>query len=232
MDTIHYQYIFQLSENKEEIFDVILDAQTLDITNIEPSVHPDWTRLDNHQCPNCKLDPETTPYCPLATRLVNINSLFTGLLSHEEIHVTVITAERTISHTTTAQHAISSFMGLIIPCSGCPDTQFFKPMARFHLPLSTEQETIYRASSMYLLAQYFKYKEGLEPDLELDGLNKIYSTLHEINTYCAKRLRHASSNDSAVNAVVLLDMFAKTLPYVIEESLEELEYLFKILNRL
>jgi hypothetical protein len=228
MDTIQIQYNFKWSDTREESFDVILDAHTLDITNIEPENPPDWTRLEQYQCPNCKLDPKTNPYCPLAIKLVEINSLFAGLLSHEEIHATVITAERTVSQTTTAQHAISSLMGLIIPCSGCPDTQFFKPMARFHLPLSTEQETIYRASSLYLLAQYFKYKKGLEPDLELDGLNKIYSTLHEINTYIAKRLRHASQNDSAVNAVVLLDMFAKTLPYVIEESLEELKYLFKI----
>jgi hypothetical protein len=30
-----------------------------------------------------------------------------------------------------------------------------KPMARFHLPLASEEETIYRATTMYLLAQYF-----------------------------------------------------------------------------
>jgi hypothetical protein len=44
----------------------------------------------------------------------------------------------------------------------------------------------------------------------------------------AERLRVASSKDSAVNAIVLLDLFAKALPYSIEESLEELRYLFGI----
>ncbi len=30
-----------------------------------------------------------------------------------------------------------------------------------------------------------------------------------------------------MNAVVLLDMFARTLPFVIEESVEELRHLFR-----
>ena len=100
-------------------------------------------------------------------------------------------------------------------------------MARFHLPLATEQETIYRASSMYLLAQYFLKKSGKEADLDLCGLNDIYENLQEINIYCAKRLSNASPSDSTINSVVLLDMFAKTVLYGIKESLEELQYLFQ-----
>jgi len=40
------------------------------------------------------------------------------------------------------------------------------------------------------------------------------------------RLRSASEKDSAANALVLLDLFAKAVPYAIEDSLEEVRYLF------
>ena len=47
-----------------------------------------------------------------------------------------------------------------------------------------------------------------------------------VNAGLAERLREATHEDSTLNAVVLLDVFAKTLPMVIEESLEELRHLF------
>jgi hypothetical protein len=80
---------------------------------------------------------------------------------------------------------------------------------------------------MYLLAQYFKKKKKKIPDFNLNGLNKIYHNLHLVNTSLAHRLRNASPTDSTVNALVLLDIFTKTLPNAIEESLKELQYLFK-----
>ena len=45
-------------------------------------------------------------------------------------------------------------------------------MAQFHLPLANDSETIYRAASMYLLAQYFLKREGRDADLEIEGLKK------------------------------------------------------------
>jgi hypothetical protein len=76
------------------------------------------------------------------------------------------------------------------------------------------------------LAQYFLKKDGQNADLELKGLAEIYHNLHTINTAIAERLRGSSETDSTLNAIVLLDMYALTLPYVIEESLEGIRYLF------
>jgi hypothetical protein len=227
VDTIKIKYIFSWSNQREDIYDLVLDANTLNIISPYPVEAPLWTALDFYQCPNCTLDIKSSPHCPLALELVAMNTQFSNLVSYEKVHVEVVTDERTILKDTTAQKAISSLMGLIIPCSGCPHTRFLKPMARFHLPLATEQETIYRASSMYLLAQYFLKKSGKEADLDLCGLNDIYENLQEINIYCAKRLSNASPSDSTINSVVLLDMFAKTVLYGIKESLEELQYLFQ-----
>ena len=99
-------------------------------------------------------------------------------------------------------------------------------MARFHLPFATEEETIYRSTSMYLLAQYFLKKDDQTVDLEFKKLSKIYNNIQIVNTAIAERLRAATETDSAVNAVILLDMYAQTLPCVIEESLDEIRYLF------
>lgn len=227
MNPIRVKYIFRWPDAAEDSYELVLDGSTLDIIAPHPDEIPQWAALDFNKCPSCPLDARSSPYCPLALALVSLNTGFAHWASYEKVHVTVVTAERTTSKDTTIQQAVSSLMGLISPCSGCPHTRFFKPMARFHQPFATEQETIYRASSMYMLAQYFLKTDGREADHGLAGLNDIYRNLHEVNTHCAMRLRHGASNDSTVNAVVLLDMFAKSLPYAIKESLEELGYLFR-----
>ena len=48
-----------------------------------------------------------------------------------------------------------------------------------------------------------------------------------MNFAFAQRLREACQKDSMVNAIILLDMFAKSMPWAIEESLEEIRHLFQ-----
>ncbi|MCW9015646.1 MAG: hypothetical protein OQJ89_01645, partial [Kangiellaceae bacterium] len=59
------------------------------------------------------------------------------------------------------------------------------------------------------------------------GLKKIYDDIRIVNTSIAERLRAASKADASTNAIILLDMFAKAAPYIIEEHLEEFRYLFE-----
>ena len=226
MGTITIQYCFRLAEDAQEIFDLRLDAENLELVGNIPEILPTWTNLDFHQCPNCPLSISTYSHCPVAVNIVNIVKRFDGILSYDKIYIDVTTEERCISQYTTAQRGISSLMGLVIATSGCPHTIFFKPMARFHLPLASEEETMYRAMSMYLLAQYFLKKEGKEADFELEGLKEIYNNIQLVNIAIAKRLRAATETDSSVNALIMLDTYAKALPYFIEEALEEIRYLF------
>jgi hypothetical protein len=99
-------------------------------------------------------------------------------------------------------------------------------MARYHLPFATQEETIFRVVSTYLLEQYFRHKQALSIDMELDNLKKVYGEIQIVNKAMSSRLRTIGIEDSAVNAVVLLDIFAKMMPYSIEDSLEEIRYLF------
>jgi hypothetical protein len=226
MGTMTIRYYFTLPEGVREVFNLQFDAHELEIVGTMPDAMPSWTKLDFNQCPNCLLTPDTHPHCPLAAHLVNIVERFEGLVSYSEIQVDVMTAERFITQETTVQRGMSSLMGLVMATSGCPHMAFFKPMARFHLPFASAEETIYRATSMYLLAQYFLLKEGHDADLALTGLREIYNNIEVVNVAVAKRLRTATEAESAINAIILLDIYTKAIPVVIEESLEEIRYLF------
>lgn len=226
MGVVTIRYYFTLPEGVREAFDVQFDSESLELTNPLPEQLPPWTRLEFQQCPNCPLGLETHHYCPLASHLVDIVERFEGLLSYREIQVDVMTAERFITQETTVQRGMSSLIGLVMATSGCPHMAFFKPMARFHLPFASAEETVYRATSMYMLAQYFRHKAGKGADLDLKGLQEIYKNIEVVNGAVAKRLRAATEADSAINAIILLDIYTKAIPVVIEESLEEIRYLF------
>jgi hypothetical protein len=230
MEIITIRYCFLVGDGPdkvEEVFDLHLDTKNLELKDNIPKVLPDWAKLDFYQCSNCPLDVRKHPYCPMAANLVNIVKRFDSLLSYNEIHLVVTTKERTISQLTTIQRGVGSLMGLVIATCGCPHSVFFKPMARFHLPLANNQETIYRAASMYLLAQYFLRKKGKPVDWNLRGLEEIYANIQVVNYTIAERLRAATRTDSVLNALVELDIYAQTLSLVIEDSLEEIRFLFE-----
>ena len=148
------------------------------------------------------------------------------LQSHDIIRVEIMVPERITFHETSAQKGLSSLLGLIMSTCGCPHMEFFKPMARFHLPFANALETTFRAVSMYLIAQYFRRKKGLQADPELEGLKEIYSNIQIINAAMADRLRAITSKDVALNALVVLDIFAQSVPLSIDESLDEIRHLF------
>jgi len=87
-------------------------------------------------------------------------------------------------------------------------------------------ETIFRAASMYLTAQYFIARGGGDADLKLEGLKGIYNNIQVVNRAIADRLREVSSQDGMVNGLIILDLFAKEMPPSIDEALETLRPLF------
>lgn len=203
-----------------------LDPRTLKLLNLSDEELPDWTLLDYQKCPHCPLSSSDVAHCPAAVSLIDLVRRFDNIISHEKIDLEVVTDERKVYERTTAQHGISSLLGLLLSTSGCPHTAYFKPMARFHLPLASQEDTLFRATGMYLLAQYFLKNEGKEVDCELDGLTRIYQNIHQLNITLAKRLRAASNTDSSINAVIVLDVFTYTLPTVINDQLESIRPLF------
>lgn len=194
-----------------------------------PADHaPDWTRLDNHKCGHCPLNARTRPFCPAATALNDVIECLDVLLSHEQVETTVVCERRTVIASTSVQCAFGSLFGIIIPTCGCPRTAYLRPMARFHLPFANEEETIYRAASMYLLAQYFAQRHIGSIPMDLAGLERIYQNMHEVNMRICDRLREVCVHDSSSNAIVILDIFSMVMRSAIQRDLKRLEPLFTI----
>ena len=232
-DTFSITYQFTLPDGHEEQFDLTFDAESIVFVNNLEKAPPFWTELTYHQCPHCPLQPKSQRYCPAAINLPTVIYRLDRVMSFEQIVVKVSNALRKVEQTTSAQEGISSLMGLLIAGSNCPLTHFFKPMARFHLPFANKDETMWRAAATYLLARYFS-KKGLQAsDMALDGLIKIYDDIAKLNDFMVERLRAATSKDSAVNALVHLDVYAKFLTPPLEDTLNQIRPIFTpFLNRI
>jgi hypothetical protein len=222
--TFDYSFVFEGKWNID--FSINLDARSLNYISDAQDVPADWAKLDNGKCPNCTLDATTSPYCPVCLRIHNVLLLFLNTASFEKVKVIVRSAERTYSSDTSVQKGLSSMLGIYMVTCGCPILEQIKPMVRFHLPFATLEDTIYRAVSSYFLRQYFQYKRGQKTDWDLKGLTDIYKEIQIVNEALVERFRSLARKDANVNAIVLLDIFAKELPYSIEDRLKELEYLF------
>ena len=220
--TIDIRYVIRLDAEREEVFDVRLDEHTLEIDCPACSEAPAWTALEFEQCPNCPLDPATDPQCPLAVAIAGIVQRFDDVISYDEVDLDVELEDRHVSARTTSQRALRSLLGLVMAGSGCPHTAFFKPMARFHLPLASESETLSRAVGTWLTAQYLEKARGGDGRLDLAGLDALYREMQVVNVATAARLRAATKTDSALNAVALLDLYAQAVPFSIAEKLAEL----------
>jgi len=225
--TLSYHFLFP--DGSEKTFEVKLRREDCSLVREERSTYPSWTRLDFKQCAHCPLAKERHPYCPVAVNLIDIVEFFQDSQSIEEAVVTVDTRQRVTKRGKTALFpAISSLIGIYMVTSGCPVMDKLRPMARFHLPFADTEETVYRALSMYALAQYFRRKQGLEPDMDFNGLQKIYQDVNRVNMDFARRFRTESISEATMNALTSLDCFAQTIDFSIsEEMLEEVEQLFR-----
>lgn len=226
--TVGYRYLFKFSSGIKKEFDVKLNAKTLDFIPTGKRMKPEWTRLNYFRCKNCPLDEKRYAFCPVAVNLAGLIESFKNSASYEEVDISIKTRERNFSKKTTLQKGMSSLIGIYMVTSSCPVMERLKPMVRYHLPFATAEETTYRAMSMYLLGQYLLKRKGKKPDWELKKLVEAYRNIHLVNDGIAKRLLNASKKDANVNAVIILDIFAGSIPFSIETGfLDEVEYLFR-----
>lgn len=219
-------YSFKFENGANKIFNILLDRQTLGFISENRSDSPLWTKLNHNKCANCLLNEGSNKYCPVALNLADIAEEFKDFFAYENVGVTVTTEDRTYLKETTIQQGLSSLIGIIMTTSGCPVMEHLKPMVRFHLPFATLTETIFRMVSMYFMAQYFLNQDGRTADWKLDGLEKIYAEVGQVNRDFAQRLADAAKKDANVNALVSLDCFATMVPLAAEETLNEIKLYF------
>ena len=231
MEDIQFRYTFKLSGGKQEVFDIAVEMPALKLRAGKDQSTPEWTRLEFCKCSNCPLSEATHPHCPVALPLVDVGERLGRLVSHEIIDLEVDSGERKISGRLSVTDASRSLIGLIMAVSGCPHMEFFKPLARFHLPWGSLEETTLRSASIYLLGQFFKkpgkakwfFNKPAKPSFE--GLNEIYCEVQAVNLGMVDRLR-GSKLFNETSAIAQLDVFAQMLPISIENQISDLRYLF------
>jgi hypothetical protein len=216
-------YRFELPDGTQTSLEFNFDAADFRLANPPPAQAPFWTELEFNQCANCPLQAAEHTHCPAALQMASAIEPLKALVSFDAVGVTVTQSERSVYAKTTAQQAMSSVLGLIMATAGCPWTDRFRPMARFHLPFASEIETVYRSVSMYLLARELA---GAKDNQGFAALEILYENLHLVNRGMSKRLGAAAKTDPAQNAMALLDAYTTLLPAALESSLEELKPLF------
>ena len=222
---IRFRYKFQFDNGDEKHFDVLLDAQTLQIL-CSPSVNrPEWTKLKYQQCENCPLK-EDVEYCPVAINIAHLIDEFKFSTSYDKTWVVVETPERTYAQETSVQNGLSSILGIYMVASNCPILDYLRPMVRFHLPFATATETVFRAVSMYLVAQYFRLRKDLQPNWDLENLIEIYKEIGKVNKGMWNRLSKASSFDANVNALIVLSTFGDAIRLSLKKDFEDLAPLY------
>lgn len=224
-DPLRFEYRFEFADGSYKDFKIRLDPDTLELMGTPSGPRPDWTKLDYDRCVNCPLTGKTE-FCPVAVNLSQVVESFKDSVSHERALVTIKTKERTYQQDTSVQKGLSSIIGIYNVTSNCPVLDRLRPMVRFHLPFASGEETLYRAVSMYLTAQYFVMRRGGKPDWDLTDLAQTYEAIAHVDQGLSARLRHASRDDANVNAVIILSAFGQQIRFLIENGLREIEYWF------
>jgi len=186
---------------------------------------PSWAELKHNQCPNCPLTVKDCQYCPAAVDLAAVVTDFQRLPAAKTARIRVSTPERNYDKETALEEGLRSLMGLIMASSACPILHQLKPNARNHLPFASQDDFIIRSTALYLLKQYFNYREGKRPDWELQGLISLNQELQTLNEALWGRVKEACEGDSNLKALLsFLDM-SSSVSYSLESQLQAVKAL-------
>lgn len=226
MDINKIGYRLCFSDGGEKRFELHLRGDTQTPVGWVPQQPPDWAALEYHKCSNCPLPAAGHAWCPAALNLARLVDGHNDLDLLDSIRLVVTTADRTVTVSATVQKALGSFIGLLLASSDCPHAAHFRPLARFHLPLATEAETIYRVVTAFAMAQFMRRQAGLDGAVDLDGLVRLYGDLETVNTALAARLKAAGQDGSVARSLMEWDVFAGMFPMRAAEVMESMRPLF------
>jgi len=225
-DPYRIAYRFSFPDGSRKEFDLDLDPRTIVLRTDTDTPLPAWTLLEHEQCTCCPLDGSRHPRCPIAVNLVQLVDGFKDFLSSDRVAVTCTTPERTYLKETSLQIGLHSIFGVVMATSACPVMDFFRPMARFHLPFSTLEESLVRTVSFYLLGEYFRHRRNLDPDWDLKRLDGRYRRVKEVNEGFLGRIKTVNELDADTNALLILHSLAQLLTGEMNSDLGSIRYLF------
>lgn len=216
------EYTFSMDDGKVFHYEFIRNRDPI----LEKNKYPTWTQLEFHQCPNCPLTKEQYSHCPVAIDTHEIVLAFAEVLSCKEADIHVRTSEREYFKRTDAQTGLRSLIGFVMATSACPILKPLRGLAYYHLPFASLNEIIFRATTAYLLQQYYIHQKGGEIDFELNGLKENFKELQTLNFHFLERIRAASDADANLNVLATLFTICSIISLSLEKSLKEIEQLF------
>ncbi len=229
MDSMTIHYIFNFNTDKQKKYEVKVDQKTMRIIPPSTKEYPEWTKLEFSKCDHCPYESKNVNYCPIAANLSDALEDFKDDFSYSETSVGVITKDRTFLKRTSIQSGLQGLMGLIMATSDCSHMDFLKPMAKFHLPFSSDTETMVRVLSLFLLKEFIKNKDNKDKvAIDMTQLEAKYNNVNEVNKGILKRIRSIAKKDANANALVILDSFSEILKVEMSQNFTEIAEILSI----
>ena len=186
-----------------------------------------WTQLEYHQCVNCPLTINNTPYCPTALDLVNIVEPFLYISSIEPVTITIKEIDFEYTRKTDAQHALFNVFFYIIYTSSCPHQQLLRPLVKYIDPFPDLETMTYHLLAMHLVRDYFDQPECAT--FRIEELKKNLEQLELTLDGLLDRIRNIISGDATINSVVIMITTWALIIKSIDKNLELVKKNFNIL---
>ncbi|HBO2186749.1 TPA: hypothetical protein ACNFRY_000638 [Pseudomonas aeruginosa] len=183
---------------------------------------PRWTHLEHNRCSNCPLDRERYSHCPAAVDLHGVIEDFRNLPAFRKAGICVRTPEREYIKQAGLEEGLRALIGLIMASSACPLLAPLRPMAMQHLPFASNQEFVLRVVPLYLMRQYFNFREGRHADWELKGLVRLFQQLQLVNQAFWQRIHDTCVSDSNLKAFLTFFSLSSSISYSLETQLQKI----------
>ena len=110
--------------------------------------------------------------------------------------------------------------------SGCPHLDWLRPLARFHLPFATIEETLFRVLSLQLLSEFFKRARKESKD-STEAIKANYAAVGTLNHAFIRRIKTYCSGDADKNAIASLDLWVQSFELFHEDNFEPIKDFFE-----
>lgn len=172
-----------------------------------------WADLKTFQCPNCPLDEQTSPACPLAIDLQEASSVFKTLPNNVQVDVVVKSQDRWYFKNISAQKAFDSFFRYLIETSSCPLLRGNQWQRNFHIPfLDDRQEAFFEVAHQSVNLFGMSHENRIK--VEIDLFSEKNKQQNVTKASFLKRCQNAAKQDEAIKS--LLDHLEYSLGRTIE----------------
>ena len=229
MDYYEIKYRFRLPDSRMLSYSIVLDPSGSNVST-DQSMTSDWSIIEEYKCAGCDFQ-SPDGLCPAAKIVESIEPDWQGVNSYDTIGLECIMPERTIISETTAQQAVCALIGLKLAASSCPRLRFFRPMARFHVPIYSPEEYSYQVISNYLLGKYFAgHKLDKHDENAFADLKEIFTEIESVHHKMIERMESNPKMNLNITAVVVLDILSKVISVEIDNHLSNISRLFQAHN--